>query len=158
MRQWFNNLRRQEQIMLLIGTSAVIAYFILVVVLVPMAKTVTELESRNDAAIATLSQVKQLAAEFGKLEKSSTTSGHSGESITRIIDSTVRKNNLTMSRFQPSSSGDVQVRFENAAFNNILAWLQELESEHGVAVKDLTVSPGSASGLVNVSVRLHQGA
>ena len=78
------------------------------------------------------------------------------QNLTRLIDTTVKNNTLTMTRFQPSSSGEVQVRFENAVFDHILSWLHELEIGNGIVIRDLSVTNGSAIGLVNVSVRLRQ--
>jgi general secretion pathway protein M len=59
-----------------------------------------------------------------------------------------------MSRFQPGSSGDVQVRLDNAAFDQVIRWLNDLESTQGVTTRELVIAQGSAAGLVNVSVRL----
>ena len=157
--QWFNNLPRKEQTMLLIGGGAVLVYIVFVLVLAPMSKSVSELQRKNQVAAETLAEVQRLAAEYKQLESNGGGKpAASRGSLTRLVDSSVQSNQLTMSRFQPSSTGDVQVRFENAVFNNIVAWLNDIEVVNGVMIKDLTISPGSADGLVNVSVRLNGGA
>jgi general secretion pathway protein M len=158
MLQWFNDLKRQDQLMLSIGGAALAAYLLFVVLYGSMAESSDVLARQNTVAKETLQEVKALAARYKALEKSSKKrAGGAKKSLTRLIDDTVKKNELVMKRFQPSSSGDVQVRFENAMFNNTVAWLNQLETEHGVFIKDLSVSPGSGSGLVNVTVRLRQG-
>lgn len=157
MQQWFNNLQRQEQLMLLGGGFAVALYIVFVLILGPMSKSADVLTLQNERATESLHNVQALAEEYTRLKKSGAGPTGQKQNLTRLIDSTVKKNQLYMSRFQPSSSGDVQVRFENAVFNNIITWINELESEHGTVVKDLSITKGSASGLVNVSVRLHQG-
>lgn len=145
--------------MLLAGALVLMAYLLFALLWRPLATEVDSLERKNLVAKQSLIAVKSLAQEFSSLQQSATAnSGGASLNLTRLIDNTVKKNKLTMNRFQPSSSGDVQVRFENAVFNQILAWLHELEVGNGVAVKDLSINPGSASGLVNVSVRLRQGA
>ncbi|MEE8059259.1 MAG: type II secretion system protein M [Pseudomonadales bacterium] len=157
MQQWFNNLKRQEQLMLLIGGTIIIAYLLLTALWRPMAASVDTLARQNQAARETLQNVQSLAVEYKTLQRSGAgNSRNSKQNLTRLIDSTVKKNQLIMNRFQPSSSGDVQVRLENAVFNNVLAWINELESDNGVIVKDLSISPGNASGVVNVSIRLRQ--
>ena len=122
-----------------------------------MSKSAGLLTLQNKSAAESLHNVQALAEEYKTLKKSGAGQSGQKQNLTRLIDSTVKKNQLNMSRFQPSSSGDVQVRFENAVFNNIITWINELESEHGAVVKDLSITKGSASGLVNVSVRLRQG-
>lgn len=158
MQQWFNSLARKEQLMLLLAAALIFLYVVFYLILAPMSVSVNELNMRNQQAQVSLNTVKTLAQEYTQLQQSGAGKKTSKANLTRLIDSTVKSNGLTMKRFQPSSSGDVQVRFENAAFNNILAWLYELEHGNGVLIKDLSVSPGSASGFVNVSVRLRQGA
>lgn len=158
MQQWFNNLRRQEQLMLLLGSFVVLAYLLFAVILSPMSASVSSLQQQNEVAAESLVAVKALAKEYTALQKSGAGKTGSKQNLTRLIDTTVKQSQLTMNRFQPSSSGDVQVRFENAVFNDIVAWINILESDHGVMVKDLSISNGAATGLVNVSVRLRQGA
>jgi general secretion pathway protein M len=158
MQQWFKRLTRQEQLMLLLCAAVVSFYLLYVVLLNPISMSVESLQQKNHVAEESLQNIRSLAQQYKLLQKFGTgKSSVSRQSLTRLIDSAVKKNELVMKRFQPSSSGDVQVRFENASFSNILAWLNDLESGNGVIIKDLSVSPGGASGIVNVSVRLRQG-
>lgn len=156
--QWFHQLKRQEQLIVLLGAAVVLLYILYAALWTPMSNSVDILEQKNQTAVESLHNVNALVVEYKNIRQAGAgTASGSRPNLARLIDSTVKKNKLTMKRFQPSSSGDVQVRFENAVFNNILAWLDELEAGSGVVVKDLSISPGSASGLVNVSVRLRQG-
>ena len=115
------------------------------------------LEQKNEVASRSLNVVEALSKEYQSLKKKSGSEAPGGkQNLTRLIDTTVKNNTLTMTRFQPSSSGEVQVRFENAVFDNILSGLHELEVGNGIVIRDLSVTNGSAIGLVNVSVRLRQ--
>lgn len=155
MKEWFNNLRRQEQILLLVGAAAVALYIVFFWLLGPMSVSIANLQQQNRAAAETLVEVKQLAQEYQQLQGGTTAARPTGN-LTRIVDTTVKNHQLAMSRFQPSASGDAQVRFENAPFNHVVAWLNELETENGILIKDISITPGTASGLVNVSVRLNK--
>lgn len=158
LQQWFNNLQRQEQLMLLVGGTVLVIYLLFSVLWSPMAESVDTLERQNEAAHASLQNVQSLAQEYKALRSSGAGGkGVSKQNLTRLIDTLVKKHGLTMNRFQPSSSGDVQIRLENAVFNNILAWVNELEGANGVIVKDFSVSPGNDTGVVNVSIRLRPG-
>ncbi|HET8712024.1 MAG TPA: type II secretion system protein M [Spongiibacteraceae bacterium] len=147
------SLRDQGMLALLAG--ALVLYVLYQVLLHPLAVANQRLENQNDAARKSLATVTQMAAEINALRQSGThNSNAQNENLTQLIDRTVAENNLRMSRFQPGSSGDVQVRLDNMPFDQVLRWLNELESSHGVVVRELVVAPGSASGLVNVSARL----
>ena len=159
MEKWFNNLESREQLLLMVGGFFVVLYLLYLVLWNPIANKRDDLLVQNQAVAQSLGSVRSLAAEYQALKRSGA-AGKSpvGSNLSRIVDTSVARNQLKMNRFQPSSSGDVQVRFENAVFNNIVAWLYELESEYAIEVKELSVTPGAAAGLVNVSVRLHGDA
>jgi general secretion pathway protein M len=159
MEKWFNNLESREQMILLAGGVCVGLYLLYLLLWNPIVSKRDDLIVQNQAVAQSLASVRGLAAEYKALKKSGA-AGKSpvGSNLSRIVDSSVARNQLKMNRFQPSSSGDVQVRFENAVFNNIVGWLYELETEYAIEVKELSVTPGAAAGLVNVSVRLHGNA
>lgn len=157
MQQWFNNLKRQEQLSLFLLAAVLVIYLLVVLLWRPMNQSVNDLQRKNALSSESLIKVELLAEEYQALMQAGT-SGGSKQNLTRLIDSTVKQNQLSMSRFQPSSSGDVQVRFENAVYDNVISWLHELETDHSVLIKDLSITMGSQSGIVNVSVRLRKDA
>jgi general secretion pathway protein M len=158
-KQWFNNFNTREQLMMVMGGAAVIVYLGYVLLWNPLAISQKNLKIQNQQATETLQKVEALAAQYKKLKQSGLSSKKgSGQSLSQIIDTSVARNQLKMKRFQPSSSGDAQVRFENAEFNHIIAWLYDLENGYGLIVKDLSVTPSNISGYVDVSVRLSQGS
>ena len=142
--------------MLLFGSFVVLLYLLYVLIFAPMSAAVSSLEQQNQQAATSLVAVKALVKEYQSLQKSGAGKFGSKQNLTRLIDTTVKASGLTMKRFQPSSSGDVQVRFENAVFNDVIGWIATLENDHGILVKDLSISRGMAAGLVNISVRLRQ--
>jgi general secretion pathway protein M len=155
---WFNSLTRKEQLLLLLCSVVVTAYIVFFVVLRPMYRSASTYEARNSVAVESLRNVKALAEEYKSLSVTDVNEGASPkQNLTLIIDKLVKQNELQMKRFQPSSSGDVQLRFESSPFGKILALLNQLESEYGVNIKDLSVSQGSIEGSVDVSIRLSGG-
>jgi type II secretory pathway component PulM len=151
----FRELSLRDQTMLLVLAAAIAAYLLLQIVWRPLAVSNDSLARANTALRASVQNMTQLAAEFRQLQQAGTgNAAASGESLAQLLDRTVAVQGLKMSRFQPGSTGDVQVRFDNSAFDNVARWLHQLESEQGVTVRDLSVTPGAAPGLVNVSVRL----
>jgi len=147
------SLRDQAMLALLAGALAL--YVIYQALLHPLASANERLEKQNAAAQKSLAAVTQMAAELQALKQSGSADAQAqGGNLTELIDRTVAANNLRMSRFQPGSNGDVQVRLDNMAFDQVLRWLNELESAQRVTIRELVVAPGSAPGLVNVSARL----
>lgn len=146
-------LSMRDQKMLAILAGVVLLYLLYQIFLHPLEKANAQLAAQNTAARNNLAEITQMASQLHALQQTQQ-SNSSGENITQLVDRSVAANQLHMSRFQPGSSGDVQVRLDNVAFDQTMRWLNELESGNGVAVRELVVAPGAGSGLVNVSVRL----
>jgi general secretion pathway protein M len=145
----------RDQAMLVVLAAALLLYLLYQMLWQPLAAANSSLANQNAAVAKSLANMHQLAAQYRELQKSSAQDGGSqSETLTQLVDQTVASNELHMSRFQPGSSGDVQVRLDNASFDQVLRWLSELENKHGVTLREFGIAPGSGPGLVNVSVRL----
>jgi len=148
-------LSMRDQGMLALLAGALVLYVLYQALWHPLAVANQRLENQNAAAQKSLAAVTQMAAQLRALQQTNTqTASAQNENLTQLIDRTVAANNLRMSRFQPGSSGDVQVRLDNMPFDQVLRWLNELESAQAVTIRELVIAPGSATGLVNVSARL----
>lgn len=154
--KWFNQLKRKEQYYLLVLAIVVIPYMVYILFIQPMTMTNKQLEQANVLAKEKLGNVQKLAAQYQQLKSKGSTSS-TEINLPRLIDSSLVRHKLVLKRMQPSSSGDVQLRFENISFNQLLAWLYELESEYSVIVKDLSISPANDDGLISSSIRLRKG-
>lgn len=147
------SLRDQAMLALLAGALAL--YVVYQAILHPLAAANQRLENQNTAAQKSLAAVTQMAAELRALQQNSAPgAADQNENLTQLIDRTVAAHELRMSRFQPGSGGDVQVRLDNMSSDQVLRWLNELESAQGVTIRELVVAPASGPGLVNVSARL----
>lgn len=154
--EWFNGLQRREQLSLLVGGGLLVLYLVYVILWSPLVESQQQLRLQNQVARESLVTIKELAAQYKQLSADASSS-LSSDSLPTLIDQSVASNGLRMGRFQPMSSGDVQVRFENSSFDNLMQWLNQLEEKHGVVIKDLSINQGNATGLVNASVRLNGG-
>lgn len=153
----WQQLSQRDQLMLVLLGAVLVAYLLYQVAYQPLADARDRLVAQNSAAQVSLLKVRQLTAE---LTRASAEKGPNASaapvSLPQLIDSTAAAHQLRMSRFQPSAAGDVQVRFDSVPFANLLRWLHQLEQDSGVSIKDLALTPGSAPGLVNASLRLYR--
>lgn len=150
----FRELSLRDQAMLIVLVIALSLYGLIQVVWRPLASANRNLEQTNSVLRESVQTMTQLAAEYQQLQQAGArSSGSAQENLAQLLDRTVAAQQLQMGRFQPGSTGDVQIHFDNSSFDQISRWLNQLESE-GVTVRDLAISPGANAGLVNVSVRL----
>ena len=76
--------------------------------------------------------------------------------LASIINQSTGRLQLQVSRLQPNARGDIQVRLENAVFDDLLAWLYEMEFREGLLVREVSIARAGAAGRVNATVRIAQ--
>jgi len=153
---WLANLDQREQLSLVLLAAALAVYLLFVAVWSPLAESREQMSLRNQGVAASLQRVDALVSEVLLLRK-----GGAGKrakrNLTSLINQSTNRMNLQISRLQPNSRGELQVRLENASFDDVLAWLYEMEYGQGLLVREVSLTRSGATGRVNASVRLAQG-
>ena len=142
---------RREQTILLVGAIAILLYVLWVALLAPLQHKRDRLMETNVATEQSLGKVKLLARQ---LENISQQSGHVGENITGLINSSLSENGLSLSGLQPGAGGEVRVRIDKANSDAMMQWLYDLETKHHIAIHDLSITSSNDPGQVAVNVRL----
>ncbi len=152
---WLAQASPREQLTLLLGAIALVIYLLFVAVLDPLQQKLDEQHARNQASQEALQRMRTMAALWVNREQGQGQSG--GSSIVEVADRSMRQHNIRMSGMQPSGSSDVRLRIDQVNFDNLLAWLYDMEVTEGVQIRDLSVAAGADPGIVVVNVRLHKG-
>lgn len=157
MKEWFARYNQREQLSLILLASAVFCYLLYFAVWAPLAQKQTQMAERNAKTAASLQHVDSMASEILRLRD---TGGavNKKRNLTSLINRSTAALSLPVTRLQPNSRGEIQVRLENAAFDDLLKWLHEMEYVHGLMVLEASLTQSSAAGRVNASIRIAQGA
>ena len=78
----------------------------------------------------------------------------SGRSILPLVTRAAEARGLKVGRLQPESDGIVSVTLQGQAFNDVIAWIEALEDEEGIAVIRASIDAQEAAGRVNAQLRL----
>jgi general secretion pathway protein M len=154
-RAFFSSLALREQAVLAVSLALILGGLIYLGVWKPLADAASRLRETNIATSATLARVVELAEQYRQLKAADALHEAREVSLGQTINAEVAAFGLRMARFQPGSQGDVEVRFDGMPFNDVLRWLHQLETEHAIGIRDLSVTPAGEAGLVNISVRLY---
>ncbi|MGH1486803.1 MAG: type II secretion system protein GspM [Cellvibrionaceae bacterium] len=145
---------REQMIIAIVGT--LFAVFLFFMLLIDPVMSWHDSERKKLAQSESLVlEVKELAARI-KAKKQSGGNKRSNKSLSVLIDSSLRENELVMRGFQPGANKDARLRLENAAYPSLAQWLYDLEYRHNVTVIDLSLTPAKASGRLMVNVRVSQ--
>jgi type II secretory pathway component PulM len=113
------------------------------------------LAEQNVGVAGSLQRVDAMVSEITRLRESGARP-ESRRNLTSLINQSTSALALPVSRLQPNSRGEIQVRFENAAFDDLLTWLYQMEYREGLLVREVSVTQAGSVGRVNATVRIAQ--
>lgn len=158
MRDWFGRFDQREQLSLLVLALVVSLYLIYLLVWNPLASKRDALVEQNSRVAVSLQQVDAMVSELMQLRDSGVGENRPQRNLTSLINQSTARAGLQVSRLQPNSRGEIQVRLENAVFDDLLAWLHEMEIQQGLLAREVSLVESGAAGRVNATVRIAQGS
>ena len=157
MKNWFYQFNQREQLSLLVLAIALLIYLFYILLWAPLSDKRDQLELQNRGVAASLQRVDVMVSEVMQLRDSDWRgAGGPRRNLMSLINQSTSRMQLAVTRLQPNSRGEIQVRFESAAFDDLLRWLHEMESGEGLLVRELSVTQAGSVGRVNATVRLAQ--
>ena len=155
MKEWFAGLDQREQLSVVALGFVLGLYLIYMLAWAPLSERRGQLAQQNEGVAQSLQRVDAMVSEIMSLREgggASTTQ----RNLTSLINQSTGRHGLQVSRLQPNSRGDIQVRLENAVFDDLLAWLDEIENREGLLVTEVAITRAGTTGRVNVTIRIAQ--
>lgn len=100
--------------------------------------------------------MRDAASQVVRLRGTAAAAPADGRSLLALVDQTAKQSQLgsAIRRVEPDGEGKVRIQLEQAGFDDILGWLQELSRRYDVHVDNITVDRIDLPGLVNARVSL----
>jgi len=155
MKSWFLQLNQREQLSLLVLGLALGLYLLYVLIWSPLDGARDRLAQQNESVATSLQRVDAMVSEITRLRESGARPG-ARRNLTSLINQSTSALALPVSRLQPNSRGEIQVRLESAAFDDLLTWLYQMEYREGLLVREVSVTQAGSVGRVNATVRIAQ--
>lgn len=158
---WWQSLAPRERVLL--GGAAV---FLMLVgiwagLLDPAWQRNQALRLQLEAKQALLAEVDTLASEAQTLRRSGrpAQSLPPGRSILEVTTASARAAGLQQAirRMVPESGTRLRLQFDRVAFDRVIAWLEQLERQHGIAVQSISVEKLDTAGAVRTDFVLEAG-
>ena len=146
----------RDQASLLVLAAVLLVYLVYMLVWSPLSSLRDDMARRNVATAESLQRVDAMVSEIIELRDSGAAANNQ-RNLTSLVNRATTRLGLPVSRLQPNSRGEIQVRLEGAAFDNLLTWLHELEYREGLLVLEASISQAGSAGRVNATVRVGQG-
>lgn len=153
MKAWFAQLNQREQMSLLVLGAVLAVYCLYLLVWAPLDTRREEVALQNTALAESQARVEAMVSELLQLRKSGAKSG-TRRNLTSVINESTSRLQLPVIRLQPNSRGEIQVRLENAVFDDVLKWLYQMEYTEHMLVREVSLTQANSAGLVNVTARI----
>ena len=136
MKIWFDSLESREKILIVFASILVIITSTYMLILSPMMKERDSLnKSINDweSSIIEISHLKQLDAQS---QLTINNQNKPDQSLVVIVDISLRKHNLyqSLQRSLPNGNDNIRVELQEASFNDLILWIEELDSMYNLKV------------------------
>jgi len=161
-RQYWMQLKPRERV-LLIGAGAVLLLLVLYLsVWEPLLGNADRLEHSVQENRELVNWMEQAAAEVKRLRASQPGGGglRRGQSLLGVIDRTAKSGELgsAVKRIEPDGQDRVRVWLEGAAFDDLVVWLGEIQSQYGLKIDSAVIDRGVSEGRVSARLVVVGGA
>ncbi len=158
MKEWWNGLQPRERRTLSIGAVVVVLSVIYFGLWEPFRNEVRQMEQAVEKNRALLAWMERSAAEVAALKgrAAAAAPGRGGDrSLLALVDQTARRARLgpALKRVEPEGKEAVRVWLEQAAFDDVVRWITQLEQKSGVRIESITIDRQEAPGRVNARIR-----
>jgi general secretion pathway protein M len=159
MRDWWSTLAPRERLVILTGSILLAAFLILWLGLKPLFQGAGEARQRVAEKSVLLADLRSTATQIGDRARLTASLPSANESLVVIVDRSTRETGLAtaLKRNQPVSDDEIRVRFENASFNQVMAWLGLLHSNYRIEIDNAAFETMTEPGRVQASLVLKRG-
>lgn len=156
MKDIFANTTTRERLFLAAGGLILLVFTLHQLIFSPFFSSLERY--RNDLPMKreTLSWMQKSQREVAKLMASGRSIQAAGKGASPLvaIEKTTKqwKLDTSLKRVEPEGESGVKVWIEEAIFDDLILWLQQLQNEYGITVDTLTVESKNAPGYVDARI------
>jgi type II secretory pathway component PulM len=154
MKTWFYGLQARERWIVVGGATAAAAIVIWGFVITPLRGEIAALRTSVDTKQRLLVDVARVEGE----RPSTVTGNRQGaeQTLVVIVDNTARSHGLDLPRTRANGPSGVDVSFQGASFDSLVAWLLVLHDTYGIDVETASFSSAREPGLVTGQLSLRR--
>jgi len=161
MRSWFESLEEREKIFVLTAALVIVFSSIWFGIWRPLDSGQKSTAARVDTWKISLAELQPLKGQVQASGTGQPIQTGQDQSLVVIVDNTLRQRGLynALQRSQPTPAGNgIRVEFEDAAFDDMMLWLGDINRQYGLLVQSgsFSVASGENPGRVNSTLTLER--
>lgn len=144
----YRGLTEREQRLVLISAIVILVAFFYWGLWKPLDTAVERQQTLNVSQQKLLVWVRESATRAQQLRRSATGGTSYSGSLPQAVNITTNRHNIAISRMQPQGD-ELQVWVDEAPFNDVLAWLQAMETM-GIVIQQADIAEANAPGMIKI--------
>ncbi len=156
--QWYQSLHTRERYLVLSAAAVIIITLLYLSVWEPLHKGVEKQTQRYQNQLNILSWMQNASAEARALRASDSASKrlNSSQPVTLLVEKSAQSAGLKkyISKLESTSDKGARVTIAAASFDQMLLWLNTLQSQYGITVSSANLDRNSKPGTVNARLTL----
>lgn len=149
-KEWWDQASSRDQLMILACGIVLLVYIMYVAVLKPVQNMADRQVKTTAAQKVALERVRKLATQVKAMNQGG--NENDSRSAESLVESSISEHGLRVTGFDASGKSGIRVRFEKVAFDKLLAWINELEVNQGLSMKDISINSASEQGVVSANL------
>lgn len=154
-KDWWDQASSRDQLSIIACGLVLTVYLLYIAILNPVQNMAEEQMKKTAAQKVALERVRKLAAQVKEMKRGN--SNKKSRSAEKIVESSISTHGLRVSGFDASGKSGIRVRFDQVTFDKLLAWINELEVNEGLSMKDISIASGKAQGVVSANLLIQGG-
>ncbi len=114
----------------------------------PLNQSISQQSQLLESNKKLVSWVEEQGQKAAQLRRTQSSPRRVTGSLPQLVTSTSSNHSLSISRMQPQGD-EIQVWIDEAPFNSLVGWLNELETR-GIVIEQLDVAKANAPGMIKV--------
>ncbi len=157
MKEWFAGLQQRERLMVMGGAIALALMLFYATIWDPLtggARAKAEAVSDTQKTLAWMRQASEDVKRLRPASDQALAQLPAGQSLLGVIDQTAKSSGLgaAMKRVKPEGENKVSVWMEDAAFDDIVRWLETLRRSYGVEIDNIVIDKKNVVGKVDARI------
>lgn len=147
--RWYTGLGSQNRNMVRLAAAVLCVLFLVVFVWLPITGWSDSEIQRYQNSLALQEWMQANEPRARQLDEKNPASQGNRESLLTLISRSAKSSGITLLRFQEEGSGGVSVVLQEQVFNDVIIWLEQLQTRDNIQIRQLSIDVHTTPGKVN---------
>ena len=160
LQQWFQGLQARERNLVLAAAVVMVLTLFYLAIWEPLHNSLADETSRHKSQLEILSWMQNASAEVKALKASGTSARqvNTNQPVTLVVETSATSSGLKpfITKLESTSDKGARVMIDAASFDQLVLWLNNLQTQYGISVISANLDRHSKPGTINGRLTLNR--